>query len=300
MLSPISPYENNNYYQNGYYNNNYSNNNVVRFQKQAQFNELGNEMFEDTMNGFARDMNPYESYITNPFEVMNSLTSGIFMHLYANNIYPFVNNLYNNIFPPLFNPVNYIPGNEDAKMWGDPHFKGADGMRFDFQGQAGKDYNLFSTRGIHLNGHFASYGNGNNVVDKTGLTLGGPFNNDSVTYNANGEAEVNGTEIQEGQTVELSDGSTATLQDGTLTVTTPQGYTITQTDVDGQYIDIDVQTGANGVYDEGSLPGGLIGQTFHPEWMAPRGSEMDPEAYAQRFERNQLTPYNTWSFNQMA
>ena len=41
---------------------------------------------------------------------------------------------------------------------GDPHFVGAHGTRYDFNGLPGKDYCLFTDASVHMNMHMIGYG----------------------------------------------------------------------------------------------------------------------------------------------
>ena len=164
-----------------------------------------------------------------------------------------------------------VAANETGKIWGDPHFVGADGGKYDVQGQAGKSYNLLSDRGLQFNGTFGAYGDGGaTVVKDTAINVGGPCGQSQVKFSADGKATVNNQELKDGQSVRLADGGTAILNGNKLTVTTAEGYTIEQTKQDG-YINADVKTGANGVAADGVLPHGLLGQTFDADKEARNG-----------------------------
>lgn len=170
--------------------------------------------------------------------------------------------------PPPSQPV---AANESGRIWGDPHFIGADGGKYDVQGQAGKTYNLLSDRGLQFNGTFGKWGNGGaTVVKDSAINVGGPYGQSQVKFSGDGKASVNGQQLQNGQTVRLADGGTATLKGNKLTVTTAEGYTIEQ-ESKGGYINADVKTGANGVGADGVMPHGLLGQTFDADNKARNG-----------------------------
>ena len=168
-----------------------------------------------------------------------------------------------------------VAANETGKVWGDPHFVGGDGDKFDVQGEAGKTYNLLSDKGLQVNGRFDKFNNdGLTVVGQTGIKVRGSDGQTSeVGLSKDGTATIDGQKMQEGQTYNLADGGTSTLNGKKLTTTTGEGYTIEQ-DVAGSgnnsYIDMTVKTGKNGV-DNGRMPGGLLGQTFDADKIARNG-----------------------------
>lgn len=168
-------------------------------------------------------------------------------------------------------PSQPVAANETGKIWGDPHFVGGDGGKYDVQGQAGKTYNLLSDRGLQFNGTFGAWGNGGaTVVKDTSINVAGPYGQSQVKFGGDGKASVNGQQLQDGQTVRLADGGTATLKGNKLTVKTAEGYEIVQENKGG-YINADVKTGANGVAADGVMPHGLLGQTFDADNKARNG-----------------------------
>lgn len=168
-----------------------------------------------------------------------------------------------------------VAANESGRVWGDPHFVGGDGGKYDVQGEAGKIYDLLSDTGLDLRGRFDQYGQteGLTVVGETGLTVGEGWNSDNIEFRKDGTANINDHVMEEGKTYDLADGGTAKLENGSLTVTTAEGYTINQTTKgsgDKAHINIDVSTGDKGV-DNGKMPGGLLGQTFDADNEARNG-----------------------------
>jgi hypothetical protein len=172
--------------------------------------------------------------------------------------------------PPAERPV---AANETGKIWGDPHFVGGDGGKYDVQGEAGKIYDLLSDSELEFRGQFDGWGDGVTVVGETGLTVGSGLNSDNINFRKDGTARINGQLMEEGETYDLADGGTARLENGELTITTAEGYTIKQTaqgSGDRAYINIEVTTGENGV-GNGQMPGGLLGQTFDADNEARNG-----------------------------
>jgi hypothetical protein len=171
-------------------------------------------------------------------------------------------------------PAEPVAANETGRIWGDPHFVGGDGGKYDVQGEAGKIYDLLSDSGLALRGRFDAWSDGITVVGETGLTVGEGWNSDNVEFRKDGTAYINDHQMEEGEIVDLADGGTAKLEGGKLTVTTAEGYTIVQTangSGDSAHINIDVSTSENGV-DNGQLPGGLLGQTFDADDVARNGN----------------------------
>ena len=90
-----------------------------------------------------------------------------------------------------------------ARIWGDPHFVGADGGQFDVQGEAGKTYNLLSDRGFQMNGRFDSWGSaGATVVGEVGISAGTNY----INVEKSGKAVVNGQVLNDGDRVALRGG----------------------------------------------------------------------------------------------
>lgn len=161
-----------------------------------------------------------------------------------------------------------IAKNEKATIWGDPHIIEADGGKYDFQGEAGKIYNILSDSNLEFNSKFKEYTNpGTTVMGQTGITVKGLDGTKSlISFNADsGTAFVDGSRLKDGQTVTLADGGAATLNGNKLTVETKEGYKITQTINDKdkvKHINSDIETSDKGVNSDGVMPTGLLGETF--------------------------------------
>lgn len=154
-----------------------------------------------------------------------------------------------------------VAENETARVWGDPHFVGADGGKFDVQGEAGKTYNLLSDTGLQLFGTFDGWGDGITVVGSTGLTVTGRGGTSQIHFNAKEDrATVNGQAITQGKSTVLADGGTVKRVGKDLITNTAEGYRIVQHD-QGKHIDAEVHSGDRGVHN-GSMPTGLMGCTF--------------------------------------
>ena len=156
-----------------------------------------------------------------------------------------------------------------ARIWGDPHFIGADGGKFDVQGEAGKTYNLLSDSGFQMNGRFDKYNNedGLTVVGQVGITL----DNNYVTVNKDGSASVDGIDLKDGVTMQLGNGGSITKDGKWITVKSGEWEVKFEAAGSGAgaHLNMDIKTD-NAVAD-GVKPHGLIGQTFDGDGKARNG-----------------------------
>jgi hypothetical protein len=118
-----------------------------------------------------------------------------------------------------FAPVSAEPpaakreGTTTGRVWGDPHFEGFDGEKFDFMGKAGSTYNILKDRGINFNAEFGKFGDGNaTVMKKVGLEICG----NQLEWSANGKPTLNGRELKEGESFDLGGGQTVKMEGGVL------------------------------------------------------------------------------------
>ena len=161
-------------------------------------------------------------------------------------------------------PVEEKPIAGKARIWGDPHFIGADGDMFDVQGKAGKIYNLLSDQNFQLNGKFEAYGTGGaTVVGKAAINADGNF----ITVDKTGETFVNGQKLEDGKKVNLFGGGTAEKKGDHVIVN--KGEWKVDFEANGQYLNMDIET-KNAIAD-GVKPQGLIGQTFDGDGKALMG-----------------------------
>jgi hypothetical protein len=161
-------------------------------------------------------------------------------------------------------PGQVIKG--EGRIWGDPHFIGADGGKYDVQGQAGKVYNLLSDQGFQMNGRFDKYDDkGATVVGQVGIRAG----SDVIEVSKAGRVTVNGQEVKDGQKVRLADGGFVE-RDG-KEVTVKSGEWTVEFQANGRYLNMDVKTeNANA---DGVKPHGLLGQSFDGDGIARNGDK---------------------------
>lgn len=153
-----------------------------------------------------------------------------------------------------------------GRIWGDPHFIGADGGKFDVQGEAGKTYNLLSDQDFQMNGRFDSWGSGGaTVVGEVGIAAG----SDQVEVHKDGTVMVNGEELADGQRVELADGGF--VEKNGSNVQLESGEWKVDFQIQRDHINMDVSTD-NAIAD-GVKPHGLLGQTFDGDGEARNGDK---------------------------
>ncbi len=112
--------------------------------------------------------------------------------------------------PPPLDPVAV----ENGRVWGDPHFVGADGGKYDVQGEAGKTYNILSDKGLQVNARFDEFngvGSGMTVMGGVGVTLEGH----SLEAQKNGEILIDGHKVGPGHYL---GGKVEVTQDGKVKV----------------------------------------------------------------------------------
>ena len=171
-----------------------------------------------------------------------------------------------------------VAANEAGRVWGDPHFEGGDGGKFDIMGRNGGVYNLLSDTGVRVTGLFKTWSReGITVVDKVGATLTGKgpkgATSSQIEYNGNGVGTIDGKALVKGKSMPTADGGSALLLGDRLIIDTREGYKITITNHKSgaaTYCNIDFSTGARGV-GGGTEPGGLLGQTFDADDKAKNG-----------------------------
>ena len=162
-----------------------------------------------------------------------------------------------------------------GRIWGDPHFIGQDGGKYDVQGEAGKTYNLLSDQDFQMNGRFDQYKNkdGLTVVGAVGISAG----SDQVSVEKDGTVMVNGEELKAGETAELANGGSVSYAANGKSVSVDSGEW--ETDIEFRnkgngstaHLNIDVAT-ENAIAD-GVKPHGLLGQTFDADDDARNGDK---------------------------
>ncbi len=157
-----------------------------------------------------------------------------------------------------------------ARIWGDPHFIGADGGKYDIQGRAGGMYNLLSDQGFQMNGRFDAWGSGGaTVVGEVGIVANG----NRITVEKDGDVKVNGRYLRDGQSITLGDGTEVSKKGNKVEVKSGEWDVEFQSvnSRHGKYLNMDVST-ENAVAD-GVKPHGLLGQSFDGDGEARNGDK---------------------------
>jgi len=157
-----------------------------------------------------------------------------------------------------------VAANETGKVWGDPHFVGGDGDKYDIMGKNGGVYNLHSDTGVRVTGLFETYNReGITVVDKVGTIVTGKglkgVSSNQIEYSPT-VATMDGKALAKNKSTPLADGGSALLLANRLVIDTREGYKVTIYSRQSgavKYCDVDVQTGARGV-GSGADPDGFV------------------------------------------
>ncbi|WP_020559186.1 hypothetical protein [Thiofilum flexile] len=158
---------------------------------------------------------------------------------------------------PSPKPGMTIPTANNAGGWGDPHFIGADGGRYDVQGKAGNYYNILSDDGFQMNAKFVGFKNaGTTIMGEMGAVMG----TDKVQVDKNGQLTLNGNVMKDG-TYPTENGGSVTKKGKVITLKDEE-YTVTITSkssAGGNYLDFRVKS--KDVAADGVMPHGIWGQT---------------------------------------
>ncbi|MEZ5840555.1 MAG: hypothetical protein R3D02_09020 [Hyphomicrobiales bacterium] len=145
-------------------------------------------------------------------------------------------------------------------IWGDPHFVGAEGGKYDVQGEAGKTYNILSDQGVQVNATFQAYGsNGATTMGEMGITVG----SDQVLIGKNGAVSVNG----EAYTADGTYNDGLVTKAGTKITVASDEYKMEVNST--SYLNINFSS--TNVNADGVMPHGLWGQSADGDGVARNG-----------------------------
>ena len=173
-----------------------------------------------------------------------------------------------------------VAAGEKALAWGDPHFVGGDGGKYDIMGKPGGTYNLLSDTGVRVTGLMKRYNREDiTVFDQGAVTVTGKgpkgVVRNNIQYLPGKGATVDGKALGGGKMVPLADGGSALYIGGNLHIDTREGYKVTflaRKSGAISYLDVEIKTGARGV-GTGGAPDGLMGQTFDADNKAKNGKK---------------------------
>lgn len=184
-----------------------------------------------------------------------------------------------------FIEVGVDPNGPNGSIWGDPHFVGFKGNKYDVMGQPDHFYNLLSDSNVQYNAKFVPW-KGNEkatVVGEAGIQVGNAESGlTHVSFSLNGEALVDGVKLNDGESRVFQTGlrdmegnfitGSAKLNGKDLIVNTGE-YVITLMAKPDGYIDHKLQVTKLGVQSDGVLPHGLLGQTGRPDYSKGDGKQ---------------------------
>ncbi len=153
-----------------------------------------------------------------------------------------------------------------GQIWGDPHFVGDDGEKFDVQGDVGKIYNLVSDRDLQINSKFIAWGNGGaTVMGQVGILAG----TDQIEVVPGKAPLVNGVAVAVGTPVTVN--GTTVSYDGRNTVVTTAEYKTTWIS-QGNYLDARLE--ATNPFADKVAPHGLWGLTVDGDKAQKNGDDI--------------------------
>ena len=175
---------------------------------------------------------------------------------------PSYNGGYN--YPAL--PTPYCGGPvvvDHGRVWGDPHFVGADGGKYDVQGEAGKTYNILSDYGLQFNAKFDAWGgkSGATIMSEAAVTLRG----NQIQFSKDGTLHINGEKLGDGKhmsgMVEKS-GNNLKLNTGEYSI---------DLQAKGGYLNYDFKS--DNAFADRVMPHGLWGQSVDGDGKARNGDK---------------------------
>lgn len=157
---------------------------------------------------------------------------------------------------------------QGGNHWGDPHFVGDDGGKYDIQGEDGHIYNMISDKDLQYNARFVQWANpGTTVVDLAGILSG----EDHIEIAPYAAPTVNGEVISVGEAIEIDGGTVHFDGNKTVTIVTTE-YEMKF--VSGTAKQIDFLNGyytAKNPFADGVAAHGLWGQTVDADSDAREG-----------------------------
>lgn len=167
--------------------------------------------------------------------------------------------------PSISLPV--IGVNSGSTIWGDPHFVGADGEKYDIKGEAGKTYNILSDKNLQLNAAFRAKESDQTLMGSIGATIKNEQGTHNIKFTEKGELSINNKVLKDG-TYQL--GSSSVKKQGTdLTIKTPE-YEITSGLKSGE---LALNFKSSNVAADGIMPHGFWGQTADGDGKKRDGEE---------------------------
>ena len=140
-----------------------------------------------------------------------------------------------------------------GRVWGDPHFDGADAEKYDIQGKAGVIYNILSDDNVQVNAKFAKFNNSDtaNAMGELGFRING--DEIKVGYDKSGKKLVEINDVAQEMGSDWSKNG-VTWKDGKLSVEAKS------TDGESWNFDVKFQRAGNTNYLDLGITGDDIGK----------------------------------------
>jgi hypothetical protein len=228
--------------------------------------------------GSASLTKPAVSIPSTPIETTYSSTSALPIwngaRLYKSNpTLPYLTPSMNDIYQTITSGGVTVASNQKSGYWGDPHVNDADRKGNEsFIVTGAGTFNLLKDKNIALSAEHKKYDKWKiEVTNQVNLALG----DSNLVYNAYGEPTHNGVKLEKDKLMTLSDGSKVTWNGSNKLSVTNANYgeynldmtvkTSGNKNADGtkiKYLDTYVTSTDKGVFSDGVLPTGILGEGF--------------------------------------
>jgi hypothetical protein len=168
----------------------------------------------------------------------------------------------------LFQTITYkgtVATGQRSGYWGDPHVADAETGQYSFSVAGLGTYNLLKDKNIALSAEHKKYDRwAIEVTNQIDLALG----SSNVVFNAYGTPTLNGQALEQGKLMTLPDGSSVNWDGRTLSVKNANfgeyNLDVTRQDAGGgvNYLDTWINSTDKGVFSDGILPTGILGEGF--------------------------------------
>ena len=193
---------------------------------------------------------------------------------------PFLTSSMNDLFQTITYKGTVATGQRSG-YWGDPHVLDAESANNDFIVTGLGTYNLLKDKNIALSAEHKKYDNwAIEVTNQINLSLG----NSNVVFNAYGMPTLNGQALEQGKLTTLPDGSSVNWDGRTLSVKNANfgeyNLEVTRQEAGSvRFLDTYVNSTDKGVFSDGILPTGILGEGFDMDNLVRTKLNFNQETY---------------------